>query len=156
VDRRARWAVEDKDDLDRLDRLAADAWAGRGAVRWDGRRKAEDHDCPWASVRDFLWEVGRDCQWAEDVVAVRRAAQQHRPEDGQPLADPAFAGRGVTDVGSELHLGYFAQRAATAGREERVEQAAGRKELECVARRVQPVLQLREGQEPEWQERTER
>jgi len=87
---------------------------------------------------------------------VRRAVQKHPPEDGQPLADRAFAGLGVSDAGSELRLGYFAPRAATAGREERVARAVGRKELECVARRVQPVLQLRQGQEPERQEPTER
>ena len=154
MNRRAQWAVEDKDDLDRLDRLAAGAWAGRGAGRSDARRKAEDHDSPWASVRDFLWEAGRDCRWAEDVAAVRRAAQKHPPEDGQPLADPVFVGRGV-DAGSELHLGYFVWRAATAGREERVARVVGRKELECVGRRVLPVLQPRDGQEPGWQEPTE-
>ena len=154
-DHQVRWDVENTDGLDRRDHLVADASVGRGAVRLDDRRKALDHDCRWASVRDFLLGADLDYHWAAGAAAECRAARESPPQDGQLPADPAFAGRGVTDAGWEIHPEYSVRWAAAADREERAARAECRTEPESEALRERLALKQQAAQAVSQQEPTE-
>ena len=90
-----RGRLRDAEKKDDLARLVAGAWAGRGAGRWAGRPKARDHGCRLASVRDSLWEAGRDCRSAWDVAAVLPDAPIPPPLDA---AARRRAGRNIADA----------------------------------------------------------
>lgn len=150
-----RWDVENTDGLDRWDHLVADASVGPGAVRLDDRRKASDHDCRWASVRDFLLGADLDYHWAAGVVAECRAAREPPRQDGQLPADQAFAGRGVANAGWEIHPECFVRWAAAADREERAARAEGQTGPESEALRERLALQQQAPQAVSQQEPTE-
>ena len=133
------------DDLDHRDRLVADASAGQGVGRWDDRQTAEDHDCQLASVHDFPWVAGRDCQLAKDVaVECRAELVMTQPQGAVHLAESAVRDEPdleQADAGWVSRPEYFVPQAAKAGREEQARPDAGLEELECAARRERPALQ---------------
>jgi hypothetical protein len=117
--------------------------------RWDDHRKAEDHDCQWASVHDFPWEAGRDCRLASVAEVARRGEKAlrlrgavHPAEPVRDVVDPE-----PEDVEQANRREHFVQRAAKAGRAEQERPGVGRKELGCAAQQGRRVLQLPEKQE---------
>jgi hypothetical protein len=73
--------VANRDGLDRLVRLAADAWVGRDAGRLDDHPKAEGRDFRRVMDRDFQWEADHDSRSAMDAKAECRAARAMQRRD---------------------------------------------------------------------------
>jgi hypothetical protein len=73
--------VANRDVLDRLVRLAADAWVGRDAGRLDDLPKAKGRDFRWVMDRDFQLAADHDSRSAMDAKAECRAARAKQRRD---------------------------------------------------------------------------